>query len=552
MKKRVLALLLAVVMVVSTLPVSAFAEENGEEIPETTAATEAPTETTVATEAPTETTEATTASEETTVPTETTAATEETTVPTETTEETEATEAAEETEPEEKTVTAWEWNDELGNLSYDEEHLIWVIPLIGASESNPAMWEDVLPLLPASITATLGEDTEELVLTWKCEGYPEETGAYTGSYVFTATLPEGYALAEGASALNITVELGGAEVYEGTGDFTVTGGEEGVDYTYEDNTLTILTETHLTVSGETTADKIVVQAENADLTIANLTIDVTSGNAIDIQKGSTLNLTLEGENKLYPAHQKAGIHVPSGADLTISGDGSLDVHGGRTDGGQGGAGIGANRGGDLGTITITEGTITTRAQNGGGAGIGLGGWGGSKAGSSITISGGRVEASAAAGGEGSFTAETIAISDSIVIAPDTKLDSVNRTGNYLLVGKGSGEVGGTVTLTGDWTVAESETLTVLEGATLNTGAYTLTNKGTLNNEGTITGKTTNTGKIVNQGEIEGTLINEGSVITAPGHIPENTTGDGTIIAAAEEISYLDADGNPQKKRTQSF
>jgi hypothetical protein len=38
-----------------------------------------------------------------------------------------------------------------------------------------------------------------------------------------------------------------------TGDFTVTGGQYGVDYKFENSTLTILTKTPVTVSGTTTA-----------------------------------------------------------------------------------------------------------------------------------------------------------------------------------------------------------------------------------------------------------------------------------------------------------
>lgn len=188
MKKRLLAWLLAAVMVFSVLPVSAFAEEGDTPTEATEAAAPTETEAPKETEVIPETTQAATESAQTTEATEPAATTE-------ATEETAPTEAAEpETKPEERLVTAWAWNDEWETLSYDDTLHIWVMPLIGASEDMPAMWEDVLMLLPESITAAIGEETVELLLTWQCNDSPKETGAYTGSYEFAAAVPEGYAL----------------------------------------------------------------------------------------------------------------------------------------------------------------------------------------------------------------------------------------------------------------------------------------------------------------------------------------------------------------------
>ena len=123
-----------------------------------------------------------------------------------------------------KLITTWQWIDEEEYI--DEETGSLALP--GASEQTPAYFEDVTAFLPIQIKATVvseydsenpetGAAEETITLgDWACEEYPEE-GAYTGSYTFTATLPEGYELSEEAEALTVTVELGGAQTYETTG-----------------------------------------------------------------------------------------------------------------------------------------------------------------------------------------------------------------------------------------------------------------------------------------------------------------------------------------------
>ena len=142
----------------------------------------------------------------------------------------------------ELTITAWEW--------IDEEELInpetGILALPFANEETPALFDDVVALLPTQIQATVvnEEDIEAEAASetitlgdWSCEEYPKD-GAYSGSYTFTAALPEGYVLSEEAKALNVLVELGGAQMYENeqtTGAFTVTDGTLGTDYTYDSN-----------------------------------------------------------------------------------------------------------------------------------------------------------------------------------------------------------------------------------------------------------------------------------------------------------------------------
>ena len=54
-----------------------------------------------------------------------------------------------------------------------------------------------------------GEGETLPVAAWTCGEYPED-GAYEGSFVLEAELPEGYALGDGVEALHVTVEFGGA------------------------------------------------------------------------------------------------------------------------------------------------------------------------------------------------------------------------------------------------------------------------------------------------------------------------------------------------------
>lgn len=100
-------------------------------------------------------------------------------------------------------ITAWSFVDTQEIL--DPESGVLALP--GASEESPALYEDIVALLPTEIEATTENGTETLSLdSWNCEDYPAE-GAYTGSYVFHAVLPEGYGLAADAPALTVTVEL---------------------------------------------------------------------------------------------------------------------------------------------------------------------------------------------------------------------------------------------------------------------------------------------------------------------------------------------------------
>ena len=108
-------------------------------------------------------------------------------------------------EPQVKTVTAWTWLDEEEALDPETGKLCLV-----ASEEAPVFLDQIMEVLPQAIEATVDGEGETLpVAAWTCGEYPED-GAYEGSFVLEAELPEGYALGDGVEALHVAVEFGGA------------------------------------------------------------------------------------------------------------------------------------------------------------------------------------------------------------------------------------------------------------------------------------------------------------------------------------------------------
>ncbi len=172
----------------------------------------------------------------------------------------------------------------------------------------------------------------------------------------------------------------------------------------------------ITGSSTTTTNTITVNSGvTATITLSNVTIDrsETTGTAFDIQSGANVTLILDGTNTLtggryddFNAVMAApGIHLPSGATLTIQGNGFLTVTGG--DGGTngfGGAGIGggtsytSGSGGAGGNVTIRGGSVTITGGISSGIGAGGTGTGTSGIDDGINIGGG--QGNSQAGGDG--------------------------------------------------------------------------------------------------------------------------------------------------------
>lgn len=311
------------------------------------------------------------------------------------------------------TVIGWKWIDPGADLTDGN------LALPGVNEDNQADFDTVVSMLPEQISATVNGADEKAEITlagWACNLFKQdEAGSWpaAGDYLFTASLPEGYVLTDDAPRLEVAVTLGGADMLPTedaveTGDFTVSGGTKGTDFEYADNTLTVRTSTALTISGTTQKDKIVVDAEDADITINNLSavLSECNGSAIEIKENKTATLVLTGKNELTAFAAGPGILVGQGATLTIqesAQDGSLTVKGAQYKHYDdrpgvsvlepvGFAGIGGpNSDGPYsytGTINIKSGTITSTGY-GYGAGIGGGDF---SSGGAINLSGGKVTA----------------------------------------------------------------------------------------------------------------------------------------------------------------
>ncbi|MCH5280791.1 MAG: hypothetical protein J1E61_04920 [Lachnospiraceae bacterium] len=299
------------------------------------------------------------------------------------------------------------------------------------------------------------------------------------------------------SILSVTGQITTVDVFAATeeecGDFLITGGTLGVDYTFEDGVLQVRTETPIVIrnadpAAATTNRIAVTDGEGeADITLAGVNIDVSSllddsnGRAAfqiaDNRTGDvTIRLADGTENMLKSGRNRAGLEK-NGEDaagtLTISGNtGILQVEGGlygagiggakleagrsiaidggiiKAVGGDEGAGIGGGSEGDGFYITINGGTITA---TGGGKGAGIGG-GTHGLGRVISINGGDVTAiggvrAAGIGGGYDKTGVNIIIHDGDIKARGTA-GGAGIGGGYGGAGRGIIIHGGTVTATG--------------------------------------------------------------------------------------------------------
>ena len=122
--------------------------------------------------------------------------------------------------------------------------------------------------------------------------------------------------------LCILLMQGNAHAAGRTGDFTVKGGSYGTDYSYADHVLTVLTDTPLTISGESVSDSIQVKKDiEASVTLDNVII--RSRNCpLDIQN-ATVTLKFKGDVSL-----KGGIKQPG---IAVGKDGKLSLSGGKND-----------------------------------------------------------------------------------------------------------------------------------------------------------------------------------------------------------------------------
>ena len=252
-----------------------------------------------------------------------------------------------------------------------------------------------------------------------------------------------------------------------TGDFVVTGGASGVDYTYTDGVLSILSGTPLEISNQnpsqaTTDTIFVANGVSADITLAGINIDVgdtgdytfdddyhvvlvqgkTALKIADDSSGNVkITLKKETDNYLRSGYYHAGIEKNGDTTtgmLTITGEGSLNASNS-----YGAAGIGGGRYKTTSNITIESGTITATAGNSvgycyGGAGIG----GSNGDGNNITIKGGIITA------QGGYSGPGIGGDNSTITITGGTIKAVGGTSNAGIGGSNSSKSSQRVSITG--------------------------------------------------------------------------------------------------------
>lgn len=108
-------------------------------------------------------------------------------------------------------LAGWSWVDEEGYLQ--ETDGVWGLGIPGASEASPVTQETLLAMLPMKISGTTADGEEVTVdIAWDLSAIPEG-GIWEGNYVFTASLPDGYEMADGVTGMSVKVELGEVKTY---------------------------------------------------------------------------------------------------------------------------------------------------------------------------------------------------------------------------------------------------------------------------------------------------------------------------------------------------
>ena len=305
---------------------------------------------------------------------------------------------------------------------------------------------------------------------------------------------------------DISTTAGALTVFDiGTGSVTLSDGsisQQNNPNSYSVNDC-VITQS----SGDSTANTVSVNGGKHNIVLENVDIENSSGCAFTIASGAVASLVLSGKNTFKSGGGGAGLGVPSGAkvvitgtdesSLTASGDGAgigggdgqsggtVVISGGTVNafGGAGSAGIGGgcnvgnNNGGSGGSVTITGGTVT--ATGGvydnymGGAGIGGGCFNSSRDflhagnGGSVTVSGGTVYATGKNGGAGIGGGGTSRFNNyggngaSVIITGGTVYASSEVSGAATGAGIGGGGgtfggAGGSLTISGGTVYASAE------------------------------------------------------------------------------------------------
>lgn len=193
---------------------------------------------------------------------------------------------------------------------------------------------------------------------------------------------------------------------------------DGASIPFAQNSTFVFTRSQYSFDNNKQADAtIFVYAKKVPVNIRLVSAEIysTHGSALSISSGSTVNLDLDSTNRCAcSSDNKAGVNVPYGAKLTVTGDGTLKAEGDKY-----AAGIGGNDEQTNGSIIINSGTIIARGGKYG-AGIGTGDKSGKTSGD-IIINDGEVSAyggdyAAGIGGGNNSTCGAIRINGGTVYA----------------------------------------------------------------------------------------------------------------------------------------
>lgn len=122
---------------------------------------------------------------------------------------------AENTQQTSMQVVGWNWIDEDGVLQNTEN--VWGLGVPGASEENPLTQDALLEMLPKEVELTLSDGSQKTAaLTWDLSAIPAE-GIWSGDVTVTATADGTYSFTEGTAPIEVKVELGGAKTYDLSG-----------------------------------------------------------------------------------------------------------------------------------------------------------------------------------------------------------------------------------------------------------------------------------------------------------------------------------------------
>ncbi len=284
------------------------------------------------------------------------------------------------------------------------------------------------------------------------------------------------------------------------------------------------------LTGNTEDYNIIVEENAVDvhITLNNYSGEDLSGwnssHIIELRNGSSVTLTLVGENYLCSGREASAIRVPQNTSLVIDGDGSLDARVENYGSSWTSAVIGSEYNAPFGNITINSGNIYTHSSGGTyptGIGSGYHGREFFDIEGTITLNGGNIHTQALGSRTNSDTVILAGNGNATVYSDNFLLKDDEFNGIVFNSDGTTGTVKGNATLSQDMEIPEGSVLTVEEDASLNippdvkvNNNGNIINKGTITNNGTLQnkGKINSTGKITSLTDIDNVEGNNVEII----------------------------------------